>query len=332
MTMMENTDEEAKATEVAPPSDPWAAAFEAVEQASKASTEATESAANSAGQGAEGTTDPQATDGNTDASSAQPGEGTVDAGEPGGILPGDGGDGQVSGDTETVFEGYTTEEIDAAVKGYQESAEQQALTAVRDHYIKQNAMHNPDTKALGAYVEHPDICKKDRDGVPRFYNPETGKEFTGENPRRQAQEWCEDYNKELAQAFNRDCQKVIDNLMKEHEPEIETMRFSGTYAKLDPVRQAMFDSLIEDYEVTNDKGEVIGYSCDLNKALEQVNRQVASLRQYTSTLSAKPAATGPALDMPTGNSTVRNGERPEFKSIEEAMEWEQDQLLAKLKK
>jgi hypothetical protein len=97
----------------------------------------------------------------------------------------------------------------------------------------------------------------------------------------------------------------------------------------------MLEALIEDYEVYDAAGAHIGYSCDLNTALAQVNKQVASIKaSQTPNPAGAPTVvvpTGPALDMPNSGSGV-SGERPEFKSLPEAMEWEQDQQLAKMRK
>ena len=192
-------------------------------------------------------------------------------------------------------------------------------------YIKQGARHQGNR--LGATINDPDVCKRDRDGVPRFYNPETGREFTGDNPRRQAQEWVDDYNKELADAFNRTCQDYSQRLLQEEGGRLAVLEFAPKYKALDPVRRSMLDSLLEDYEVTDDDGNVVSYSCDLDKALAAVNRQVAVIQRQYGKQAAKPAPpTGPALDTPSTTAQQSEG-RPEFKSLAEAMEWEQDQIL-----
>ena len=185
---------------------------------------------------------------------------------------------------------------------------------------------------LGASINDSDVCKRDKDGVPRFYNPETGREFTGDNPRRQAQEWVDDYNRELADAFNKTCQDYSQKLLQEEGGRLAIIEFAPKYKALDPVRRAMFESIIEDYEVTDSSGNIISYTCDLDKALAAVNRQVSVIKQRFSsgnTGQAKPS--GPALDTPSTSRTSTEEGKPQFKSIEEAMEWEQDQLLTKMK-
>lgn len=183
---------------------------------------------------------------------------------------------------------------------------------------------------LGASINDPDICRKDRDGVPTFFNPETGRPFTGDNPRRQALEWIEDYNKELADRFNRACSQMEEELYKQSEPMINTLRFQPTYEKLDPIRQGMLDDIISDYEIKDSDGDVIGYSCDLNRALDVVNKQIARIQSYARNRPAP--ATGPAMDMKTssGANTGAAANR-KVSSIEEAMELQQDLMLENLK-
>jgi len=212
-----------------------------------------------------------------------------------------------------------------------EDIRQRTLTDVAQAYIRQGARHQGNR--LGANISDPDICKRDSDGVPRFYNPETGREFTGDNPRRQAQEWVDDYNRELAEAFNKTCSDYSQRLMDQEGGRLAVIEFAPKYKALDPVRRSMLDSILEDYEVTDSNGDVVSYSCDLDKALAAVNRQVAVIQRQYGQQAAKPKAepSGPALDTPSTSGGKGDSAKPQFKSIAEAMEWEQDQILARMK-
>jgi len=187
---------------------------------------------------------------------------------------------------------------------------------------------------LGATINDSDIYRVDENGVPTFYNPDTGRPFTGDNPRAQAKQWVDGYNEELRDTFNRLAEQRQAEIETEMAPVVELLRFTPTYEKLDPVRQQLFDALIEGYEVYDSDGDHIGYSVDLNRALEQVNRQVASLQASRAAAAAAPAPskepTGPAIDMPTSGGGNAGGSK-EFKSLAEAMEAEQDAQLAKQK-
>lgn len=319
--------------------DPWAAAFAAVNQeASQDSKEATDTGDQS-GQGSsdtegtnEGTTVPgtsseglSVSEDNTGGSDNLSGEiDTEDRVGQGNLSAMD--------DSET----WSAEEIESFRNDLQTAAENQAINDVAKDFIKRGARHR--NGALGARPDDPDIMKRDEDGVPHWYNPDTGQEFTGDNPRRQANEWCQDYNNELAQLFNQECQKQINEIMKDSEPQIAILEFAPTYENLDPIRQTMFDTLIEDYEIKDNNGNPIGYSIDLNKALDAVNRQVRMIQEHyrgqqaaQSESNPQSKSSGPALDMKSNTSkTNENASAP--KSLAEAMEALQKQQLEKLNK
>lgn len=308
--------------------DPWAMAFAALDKEDKVAAEAAPG--------------PDAGDAGDvpDADEADDGAGAAQApGDDGaGAQEEPGGPGDLAGDGGQEDAGLDWDGIDVSDDGIQEYRDslmedirQRTLTDVANAYIKQGA-RNTDGR-LGATINDPDVCKRDRDGVPRFYNPETGREFTGDNPRRQAQEWVDDYNRELAEAFNRTCAEYSQRLLDREGGRLAVMEFAPKYKALDPVRRSMLDTLLEDYEVTDEDGDVVSYSCDLDKALAAVNRQVRVIQQRygQAAPAAKPEPTGPALDTPSTTGGGEGGGRPQFKSIEEAMEWEQDQLLAKMR-
>lgn len=311
------------------PADPWVAAFAALDTKDEAPAEA---AADTDGTDGGELPDADQADRGADSDAPEGGDGTDSEEVPGG--PGD-----LGGDDSQEDEGLDWDGIDLSeeeVVTYRESLmndiRERTINDVVAAYIKQGVRHQGNR--LGATINDPDVCKRDRDGVPRFYNPETGREFTGDNPRRQAQEWVEDYNKELADAFNRTCQDYSQKLLQDEGGRLAVIEFAPKYKALDPVRRSMFESIIEDYEITDKQGNIVGYSCDLDKALAAVNRQVSVIKERFAKQApaAKPAPpTGPALDTPGTAGNAQGAGKPQFKSIEEAMEWQQDQLLAKMK-
>ena len=330
---MADQDEKALAAQVGEAeADPWAVAFAALGRQDEEAAEAAPDTGEGDGSGDVG--DTEGADGSEGAAAPE----GADGGEPE-VLPGGSGDLDGAGGAEDA--GLDWDGIDVSedkVKEFRESflsdIKERTINDVVQAYINKGARHQGNR--LGATISDPDICKRDRDGVPRFYNPETGREFTGDNPRRQAQEWVDDYNRELADAFNRTCQDYSQRLMDEEGGKLAVIEFAPKYRALDPVRRAMLDSILEDYEVTDSDGDVVAYSCDLDKALAAVNRQVAVIqRQYSSRQAQQQQQakqpTGPALDTPSTQGGQQGGGRPQFKSIEEAMEWEQDQILARMR-
>ena len=88
----------------------------------------------------------------------------------------------------TAFDGMlgvTEESIRQYEQDLDTNIRDRAIEEVAQEFIKRGIRNN--NGVLGATLDDADICKRDDDGVPRFFNPETGREFTGDNPRRQDQ-------------------------------------------------------------------------------------------------------------------------------------------------
>ena len=298
--------------------DPWAAAFAALEQATGGSPEPSgdgEDAQSDDGKqqpDPEPGAEPEADGDNQRLDSIEQLPAAENSPEPGEATP------------------APTPEVDEAIRDYQGQARQAAIDTVVEAYKKQGVRCTPDGK-LGASLNDPDIAKKDADGTIRYYNPETGREFTGPNPRKDAREWCDEYNKELADQFNAACAKVEQQKMKEYEPAINVLKFAPKYDALDDMRRGLLDDILEDYEIKDKDGSLIGYSCDLDAALRAVDRQVARIKSYAPA-EPKPA-TGPEVDMKKG-SAKGNSEpekKPKIESIADALGYLQDQEIEKAK-
>ena len=313
-------------------SDPWAQAFAALDQVGKENPETTTDSTDGSDQQDSNTDDAngqQIVSDNDESGDSDDSKGVS------GESDNDDGDYQYESDG-TAKDLFDIRDTDPAEyrKGIEDSVRQQAITDIAQEFIKRG-IRNSNGK-LGASLDDADICKRDEDGMPHFYNPETGREFTGDNPRRQAQEWVEDYNAELARVFNNACEKYEQHLLEQSMPAIAVMEFAPKYNKLDPIRKGMFEDVIKDYEIEDDNGKLIGYSCDLDKALALVDRQIATIQRYAKISNAQKQEeqqpTGPALDMKTSSGAVQvsNNEAP--KSLAEAMERIQDEQLARLNK
>ena len=228
--------------------------------------------------------------------------------------------------------GTSDEDIKEFEEKLNKDINDRAINDVAQEFINRGIRHR--NGQLGATLDDEDICKRDSDGVPRFYNPETGREFTGDNPRRQAQEWVDDYNKELARVFNNTCAEYEQHLKQESAPRLAVMKFVPKYEKLDDIRKGMFENVIQDYEIKDEDGSVVGYSCDLDKALALVDRQIEMIQSYAKQhqpqQESKP--TGPALDMKTSSGAMQTGNDVPPNSLAEAMERLQNKQLEDLKK
>lgn len=314
----------------APAIDSWEAAFAALEQRNKKELE--ETPADRDGQPDAGESGQAESTSGSDAelvAQGQSDDAQLDGTDAGGSSAVDG----AAGETVSEFD-YSAEEVNETISSIESSIEDQAVSDVANAMKASGKIRVTRDGKLGASINDPDIYTKDEDGVPTYINPETGRPFTGDNPRAQAKQWVDDYNAELEQAFNKIAKQRIDELKKENEPIVRTLKFAETYKKLNDVQRDMLDSLIEDYEVKDEDGNAIGYSCDLDKALAQVNRQISKLTERGKALhpkQEKPAPTEPALDMPQSTGSSEN-KPPQFKSLAEAMSWSQDQMLKKGRK
>lgn len=312
-----------------PAIDSWEAAFAALEQRNKKEPE--ETPANRDGQPDAGESGQAEGTSGSDAepvAEGQSDDAQLDGTDVGGGSAADG----AAGETVSEFD-FSAEEVNETISSIESSIEDQAVSDVANAMKASGKIRVTRDGKLGASINDPDIYTKDEDGVPTYINPETGRPFTGDNPRAQAKQWVDDYNAELEQAFNKIAKQRIDELKKENEPIVRTLKFAETYKKLNDVQRDMLDSLIEDYEVKDEDGNAIGYSCDLDKALDQVNRQISKLTERGKALhpkQEKPAPTEPALDMPQSTGSSEN-KPPQFKSLAEAMEWSQNQQLKQRK-
>lgn len=310
--------------------DPWAQAFAALESKGKESAQATDD-----GDGERSDTDSIQTNDDNVSNSNEEGDGGGNANPAGGLDLAPGVDGSEGSSAFSGMQGTDEESL----KQYQEKLDKdirdRAIREIAEEFVKRG-VRNTNGK-LGATIDDPDICKRDEDGVPHFFNPETGNEFRSDNPRRQAQEWVEDYNKEIARAFNTACEQYEAHLKKEASPSLEVMRFAPKYNKLDDIRKGMFDNIVEDYEIKDDDGKVIGYSCDLDKALNLVEKQIKMIKDYAAAHQPKQQQqatgnSGPVLDMKTSSGAVSGSNDEPPKSLEEALMRVQNRELEKLKK
>lgn len=329
-TTEQTADSQTQVQAVEPEIDSWEKAFAALAQKDASVDTGNVSDGTKAG---DEHTDKSDEDENESSTEPESGDMAVAAPGDGGHVPGPGADSSEDEQPAEEATGFSQQDSEEAIKQINESIRSQAINDIGKMFRDQNVMHN-EKGQLGAYLEHPEIMKRDSNGVPTFYNPETGKPFTGDNPRAQARQWVDDYNKELVETFEQRVNERIQEYEKNAEPMLQTIRFAPKFEKLDKVRQVMVESIISDYEVHDSQGNLVGYSCNLDSVLEQVNRQISGIQSRLGDMvqtKQEEQPSGPALDMKSSSTGVANGERPEFKSIAEAMEWEQDQILARQK-
>ena len=314
--------------------DPWVAAFAALEPESEEVSETASEFGEVDGNKEDG--DTQTSDGQQVLPDQNEGNDSNTSEIHAGGLDSDAGmPDQENGNAFAGMFGVTDESIQQYETELNESIRTQAINDIAEEFIKRGIRNN--NGVLGATLDDEDICKRDEDGVPHFFNPETGREFTGDNPRREAKQWVDDYNEELARVYNNACEQYEKHLRDESAPKLAVMKFVPKYEKLDDIRKGMFDNIVEDYEIKDKSGDVIGYSCDLDKALNLVEKQIKMIQDYAKQhqpqqQQVQQQSSGPALDMKTSSGAIPSGEQSAPNSLAEAMERLQDRELAKIKR
>ena len=317
-------DETQTTTENIDSGDPWAAAFAALNQAEQKDIEGTEDERDGGDTGA--SADSSAPDGQGSDHAEGSDSDVASENIPG---PGDARgetDEQNAGDTSSSFAGVSISPND-----YIKEVSERLVPGILDKVFndfKNNGEHINSNGKLGWSINDPEIRQVDADGAVTFINPETKREFSGDDPRRQAQEYVDWRNDQMRNKFNQACEAEQNKQLQQFAPQFNLLRFAPTYQAMDPIRQQLFDAMLEGYEVTDANGNVIGYSCDLEKMNNLMERQISTIQAYGQKTGQvqKPAASGPALDMKADHSGNRyDGEPP--KDLNEAMERLQNKQL-----
>ena len=168
-----------------------------------------------------------------------------------------------------------------------------------------------------------DIYERTQDGRVVYRNPDDpSRPFAN---RMEAQQWIDSFNKQVQEELIRTATEIRDKNAKAAMPALRLLQFAPTYDAMDPKVKEVFDDLIEDYEMKNRAGKVVGYSCDLNRMAQKAER-LASKYTYTSHKagsSGKVRKSGPrkspALDARShGSASTGKPGDGEVKTMEDA--------------
>lgn len=168
-----------------------------------------------------------------------------------------------------------------------------------------------------------DIYERMQDGRVVYRNPDDpNRPFAN---RMEAQQWIDSFNKQVQEELVRTATEIRNKNAKAVMPALKLLQFAPTYDAMDPKVKEVFDDLIEDYEVKNRAGKVVGYNCNLDRMAQKAERLAS---KYTHT-SHKAGSSGkvrksgpqksPALDARSHGSsaTGRRGDG-EVKTMEDA--------------
>ena len=90
--------------------------------------------------------------------------------------------------------------------------------------------------------------------------------------RMEAQQWIDSFNSQLRQEIQAKARELNRDLQKQIAPTRNLIRFVPRYQGMSPDAQEILDDLIEGSEVRNARGEVVGYTCDLDAMASRAER------------------------------------------------------------
>lgn len=150
--------------------------------------------------------------------------------------------------------------------------------------------------------------------------------------RMEAQQWIDSFNSQLMNETKKRAREISRDINKAIAPTRRLLAFAPKYDAMDVRVREVFDDLIEGYEIRNAQGEVVGYSCDLDKAHSRAERMASkysSRGQAARERKPRREPTQPATDMRShGTSRSGNGTPEEPKTLEDAFRIMREQRKA----
>lgn len=245
-------------------------------------------------------------------------------------VPAEGEDGEGDGDEEDADDDssldYSGDEDD---RGYAEpyptadyQASQQAIIDRLNSDAVSKARKQFRDEGIREFTMN-DIYQRTQDGRVVYRNPDDpNRPFAS---RMEAQQWIDSFNKQVNEELIKVATEIRDKNAKAAMPAIRLLQFAPRYDAMDQKVKEVFDDLIEDYELKNRSGKVVGYGCDLDKMAAKAER-LASKYNHTShkrggsgKVRKTEARRSPALDARShGSSSDKGGDDGEPKTMEEA--------------
>lgn len=122
--------------------------------------------------------------------------------------------------------------------------------------------------------------------------------------RMEAQQWIDSFNSQLRQEIQTKARSINRELQKQVAPTRNLIRFVPRYEGMSQEAQEILDDLIEGSEVRNARGEVVGYTCDLDSMANRAERMAAKYsRGKRRSDEAKQQQRRPATDMRSHGSS-----------------------------
>jgi len=163
------------------------------------------------------------------------------------------------------------------------------------------------------------IQRDERNGTVTFVNPDDPRRpFSS---RAEAQGWCESVNKDIDREFRKLANSERARLARQYKPAMDLLEFAPKFNRMGEEKRELLAELIDPYAVTDPKGNVIGYSCNLEKMSAQADKILGRFESRQAKRAKQQQASEPALDTPSGGSGSDQAAPPgEPRTLAEAMQ------------
>lgn len=147
---------------------------------------------------------------------------------------------------------------------------QDQLTSEIQHAAMQQAVAEYQRDGIRPITMN-DLYQRDQStGRVTYINPDdSSRPFSS---RMEAQQWIDSFNSQLRQEIQTRARAVSRELSKQMAPARRLLAFASTFDAMDAQTREVFDDLVEGFEVRNQQGDVVGYTCDLNRMAERARR------------------------------------------------------------
>lgn len=189
----------------------------------------------------------------------------------------------------------------------------QEAVAAANKIFKDNQIRKMSDEDL--YVRH-------EDGTVEWRNPDNpNKPFD----RMEAGKYVDFFNDRIDKAFRKTVAEEYAKLKKENAHRYAVIEFAPVYNQMSEIEKNIFNDIISQNQITDDQGNVVGFSCDLTTAAKQAVTIASRFKTAPQTGSQAPQSgsvkqaqpvSQPAMDIKTG--TGESGTE-EIKTLEQAM-------------
>lgn len=264
-------------------------------------------------------------------------------GEPAGDLD-DAGDGGEPGDDDaTVDDDETYEAVEDdrqdsdggpgdAYSGASYQAVSEQLSREASQVAMRQAVSEMRKQGIRPFTMNDLYERDERAGRVIYHNPDDkSRPFAS---RMEAQQWIDSFNSQLMEETKRRAKEIYRDVSKAIMPSRRLLAFAPKYDSMSADVREVFDDLIEGYEITNAGGEVIGYNCDLDKAMARAERMAAKYAskrpQPRAQRARRQPAEQPATDMRSHGTKTSGGRATteEPRTLEEAFKIMREQRKA----